>query len=201
MPSLSAWADVVPFLRFGEKSRHHVKHTSDDTDNEYDGPSKSSLKRDSARMQVLGEKLMALKDFHWEKVPMSDALHYALVESRRITSHEGLRRHKQYIGRLMREEDSEAIQAYISKLEDHRELNTRAFHALEDLREQLINGGNEVVGEVIGRFPAVDSPKLRQLVRNAKKERDENVGGDKHGTEHGRKLFRYLRELEEGGGD
>lgn len=175
-----------------------MKHTPEESDNEYDGPSKSEMKRESARMQVLGEKLMALREFHWDKVPLSDALRAALEESLRITSHEGLRRHKQYIGKLMRNEDTEAINAYLTKLEDHRELNTRAFHELETLREQLIEGGNEAIGEVLGRFPQADSPKLRQLVRNAKKERTENSGGDKQGTEHGRKLFRYLRDLEEG---
>lgn len=175
-----------------------MKHTPEDDENEYEGPSKSEMKRESARMQALGEQLMALKEFHWDKVPLSDAMREALEESLRITSHEGLRRHKQYIGKLMRNEDCEAINAYLSKLEDHRELNTRAFHALETLREQLIEGGNEVIGEVLARFPLADSPKLRQLVRNAKRERTEHSEG-KHGTEHGRKLFRYLRDLEEGG--
>lgn len=177
-----------------------MKHTHDDEENEYEGPSKSEQKRESARMQVLGEKLMELKEFHWGNVPLSDTMHEALEESLRITSHEGLRRHKQYIGKLMRNEDAEAIQAYLSKLEDHRELNTRAFHALEALREQLIDGDNEAIGEVLARFPQADSPKLRQLVRNAKRERGEPHHADgKHAGEHGRKLFRYLRELEEGG--
>lgn len=175
-----------------------MKHTPDDFENEYDGPSKSSMKRESARAQVLGEKLMALKEAHWDKVPLTDAMREALEESLRINSHEGMRRHKQYIGKLMRNEDIDAINAYLSKLEDHRELNTRAFHELESLREQLIEGGNEAVGVVLARFPLADSPKLRQLVRNAKKERAEHAEG-KHGTEHGRKLFRYLRDLEEGG--
>ncbi len=176
-----------------------MKHTPDDFENEYDGPSKSEMKRESARMQDLGEKLMALKEFHWGKLPLSDAMLAALNESLRINSHEGMRRHKQYIGKLMRNEDAEAINAYLRTLEDHRELNTRAFHALEQAREQLIAGGNEAIGEVLGKFPLADSQKLRQLVRNAKKERADNTADDKHGTEHGRKLFRYLRELEEGG--
>lgn len=177
-----------------------MKHTHDEDENEYEGPSKSELKRESARMQALGEKLMALKEFHWDKVPLSDAMHEALHESLRITSNEGLRRHKQYIGKLMRNEDAEAIQAYLSKLEDHRELNTRAFHALEALREHLIEGGNDAIGEVLARFPLADSPKLRQLVRNAKRERGEPHHGEgKHAGEHARKLFRYLRDLEEGG--
>lgn len=175
-----------------------MKHTPDDFENEYDGPSKSEMKRESARMQALGEKLMSLKEFHWAKVPLSDAMLAALEESLRITSHEGLRRHKQYIGKLMRNEDIDAINAYLKTLEDHRELNTRAFHELENTREQLITGGNEAIGEVLAKFPFADSQKLRQLVKNAKKERADNVAHEKHGTEHGRKLFRYLRDLEEG---
>lgn len=175
-----------------------MKHIPEDLDSEYDGPSKSLMKRESTRAQVLGEKLMALKEFHWDKVPLSDSMRNALEESLRITSHEGLRRHRQYIGKLMRNEDTEAINTYLTKLEDHRELNTRAFHALEDLRDRLITGENEVIGEVLARFPQADSPKLRQLVRSAKKERKDNADNEKQASEFGRKLFRYLRELEEG---
>lgn len=171
----------------------------EDYEDEFEGPSKSEMKRESARMQELGEKLMALKEFHWDKLPLTDALRAALEEALRITAHEGLRRHKQYIGKLMRKEDIEPIQAYLKTLEDHRELNTRAFHALEDLREKLIVGDNDVIGEVLGRFHSADSQKLRQLVRNAKKERSEHAGESKQGGEHSRKLFRYLRDLEEGG--
>ncbi|CBL44208.1 Protein of unknown function DUF615 [gamma proteobacterium HdN1] len=191
------WADT-PLTDPSTDNDHSESLSSYHPD--YDGPSKSLLKRQSAHMQELGEKLSKLDASHWDRLPLSDSLRAALVEAQRISSHEGLRRHRQYIGKLMRNEAIEPIEAYFKTLEDHRELNTRAFHELENLRERLITGDHHVIGEVIAKYPGVDSPQLRQLVRNAKKEHERNTSdthSGKVGVEHSRKLFRYLRDLEE----
>jgi ribosome-associated protein len=92
----------------------------------------------------------------------------------------------------MRQEEVDAIRHYLAGLDSHRELNTRAFHALEALRERLIKGGNDVIGEVLARHPTADSQKLRQLVRDSKRASD-----DAAAARHSRELFRFLRALED----
>ncbi len=166
-------------------------HDNDEHDDGFEGPSKSEMKRQSAQWQALGERLMALEPFHWDKLPLSESLLHALEEGRRIKAHEALRRHRQYVGKLMRQEEVDAIRSYLAGLDSHRELNTRAFHALEALRDRLIKGGNEVIGEVLARHPLADSQKLRQLVRDAKRASDEAA------ARHSRELFRFLRALED----
>ena len=160
-------------------------------------PSKGQLKRETEHLQKVGEKLLYLSDAQLAKLPLTDKLIAAVEEGKRIKSNtEALRRHKQYIGKIIREADTDTIEARIKEFENAHSLNTRQFHDLETLRDALINGDNNVIGEVIAKFPQVDSPKLRQLVRNAKKERDQNLAHpDKSENTHGRKLFRYLREL------
>lgn len=167
-------------------------HDNDAHDDGFEGPSKSEMKRQSAQWQALGERLMALEPFHWDKLPLTESLLRALEEGRRIKAHEALRRHRQYVGKLMRQEEVDAIRTYLTGLDSHRELNTRAFHALEALRERLIKGGNEVIGEVLARHPLADSQKLRQLVRDAKRASD-----DAAAARHSRELFRFLRALED----
>ena len=157
--------------------------------------SKSSIKREAERLKKIGEKLLELSDSQLESFKLEDRLAQAIAEGKRIKSREGLRRHKQFIGKVMRDMDTEALEARLQEIENAHTLNTRAFHELENLRDELIKGDNSAVGTVIERFPGVDTQKLRQLVRNAKKEQQANDSSqDKPETAHARKLFRFLRE-------
>ena len=173
-------------------------HDSDTDDDENLLPSRGQLKREMQHLQGIGEKLLTLSDAQLEKLPLTDKLVAALEEAKRIKSHEGLRRHKQYIGKIIREADTATIEERIREFESAHQLNTRHFHELEELRDRLIEGDNAVIGDVISRFSGVDTQKLRQLVRNSKKERDQNLAQpEKQEKAHSRKLFRYLRELSE----
>jgi ribosome-associated protein len=71
--------------------------------------SKSQRKRDMIELQKLGERLSRLSDSQLEKLPLSEKLLTALVTARKLKVHEAIRRHMQYIGKIMRDEDVEAI--------------------------------------------------------------------------------------------
>ena len=71
--------------------------------------SRSQRKRDSHAVQQLGEDLTTCSPAVQNRLPLSDDLRAALAEWRNIPSREGKRRQLQYIGRLMREEDTAAI--------------------------------------------------------------------------------------------
>lgn len=159
--------------------------TPDSPDDEF--VSKSAIKREAERLKTIGEKLLTLGPGQWPGFPLPDNLLQALEEGHRIKSREALRRHKQYIGKVLRDMDTTDIEAKLATIESAKTLNTRRFHELETLRDRLISGDNAVIGEVIATFPEVDSQKLRQLVKNAKTKPED--------SSHSRKLFRYLRDL------
>ena len=174
----------------------------DDTysQNDYDErPTKGQLKRENERLKKIGEKLLELSDAQLAKLPLTEKLQAAIAEGRRLKPNtEAVRRHKQYMGKIIKEADTATIEERIQEFENAHQLNTRQFHELEILRDQLVNGDNNTIGEVIARYPQVDTQKLRQMVRNAKKELDHNEAHpDKADKTHSRKLFRYLRELSE----
>ena len=161
-------------------------------------PSKSAVKREAERLKKIGERLLSLSDSQLSPFPLTEKLELAIAEGKRMKSREGLRRHKQYIGKLLRDTDMAAIEARLSDIENAHTLNTKAFHNLETLRDKLIEGDNAAIGEVIAQFPTVDTQKLRQLVRNGKKEQQANQADpEKTSNTHGRKLFRFLRDLNE----
>jgi ribosome-associated protein len=161
-------------------------------------PSKSSIKREAERLKKIGERLLELNDVQLGSFALSERAALAISEGKRIKSWEGLRRHKQYIGKVLREEDTQSIEARLSEIENAHTLNTRAFHELETLRDKLISGDNKTIGEAIERFPGIDTQKLRLLVRNAKKEQQANTNApEKPAVAQSRKLFRFLRDTNE----
>ncbi len=157
-----------------------------------DKPSKSELKRQMLALQKLGEQLLTLPRGELDRLALPDQLVDALLLAQRIKSREGRRRQLQYIGKLMRTIDAEPIQRVIEQRETgHREKNQQ-FHALEQLRDTLIAGDNADLDQALTSYPHADRSRLSQLVRTARKERDREQA-----PRAARKLFHYLRELEE----
>ncbi len=75
-----------------------------------EGPSKTQRKAQMLAMQNLGEHLMTLKEAHLIELNLPENLFDALMESKRIKSHEALRRQRQLIGKLMKYADVPAIE-------------------------------------------------------------------------------------------
>lgn len=163
--------------------------TQDDLSPADERPSKSQLKREMSALQALGERIIAMSDAERARLPLSDELLAAVKETSRIRSHEGRRRHMQYIGKLMRREDLDAIHAVFEEVEQEQLQRDHAFHRLEGWRDRLIEQGDPAVEAFIIDFPNVDRQALRQLIRNARHERDQNKS-----PTHARRLFRLIRD-------
>lgn len=177
----------------------------DDDFAEEEPQSKTQIKKQMHELQALGTALLELSDKHLSKFPLSANLIAALEEAKRIKRREALRRHKQFIGKVMRDEpEIDTIRQLLSDLQNSKSTHTRQFKDLEDLRESLISGGKEALGQVIEKNPHMDRQKLRQLVSKAKKEHERNqanVAQDIKTLENkaSRELFRFLRESTLGG--
>ena len=153
--------------------------------------SKSEMKRDMLALQKMGEAIVKLSDGQFASIPIEDPiLAEAIHTARRIKHREGLRRQMQYIGKLMRKTDTEAMIAAYRQLQEGRKQEARKFHELEQWRDRLIENGPNAVEEVINRFPSADRQHLRQLVMQANKEKKNNKS-----PAASRKLFQYLRQL------
>ncbi|WP_297291209.1 ribosome biogenesis factor YjgA [Oceanicoccus sp.] len=163
----------------------------EDDDDEIIYVSRSEMKRDMLELQALGEAIVKLSKGQLETIPLEDeTLAEAIYTARRIKHREGLRRQMQYIGKLMRKTDTEAIEAAYKKLQDGRKEEAREFHELEQWRDRLIASGPKSIEEVMTQYPNADRQHLRQLVMQANKEIK-----NKKPPAASRKLFRYLREL------
>src|SRR3954452_25490100 len=79
--------------------------------------SKTKLKRESSGLQKLGEALLTLRADLLEGLVLPEKLLDAIAQIRRISDFEGRRRQMQYIGKLMRALDEEAVQGIRGALE------------------------------------------------------------------------------------
>lgn len=162
-------------------------------DDDFSGEkSKSQVKRELHALQELGERLTTLKADVLAKLPLTDALQKALAEAPKHKAHVARKRHIQYIGKLMREQDVEAIVSLIDQLDSStREYNER-FHTLERWRDRLIEGGDAALESFVADYPDTDRQHLRGLIRHAQHEAAHNKP-----PAAARKVFKYIRELDE----
>ncbi len=87
-------------------------------------PSKSSRKRAAHAAQKWGERLTRMRQEDVAGLPLTDALHEAIAEARRLRSRAALGRQYQFIGKLMRDIDMDALEAALAAQTDVH--NTRA---------------------------------------------------------------------------
>ncbi len=153
--------------------------------------SKSEMKRDMEALQKLGEELVGLKPSALEKFPLSEELREAIADAQRFKN-EARRRQLQRIGKLMRYEDPEPIQIALDKLRNKHSQTTAALHKLEMLRDRIVEEGDNAIDDVMALYPDADRQHLRQLARQAAKEKASAKPPKSY-----REIFQILKALSE----
>ena len=129
--------------------------------------SKSQLKRDSHALQDLGKRLAALSDDQLAGVPLDDQLREAIELAKRINNkRSALKRHFQYIGKLLRARDPEPIRAALTALDQQSHQSIQLHHRAERWRDRILEEGNGAIDALLDELPSADRQKLRQLWRN-----------------------------------
>jgi ribosome-associated protein len=152
--------------------------------------SKSEVKREMHQLQDFAERLIGMSKHQRSRLPLSDDLKDAMVLADKITNkHEALRRHIRHTAKILLETDLQPIHQAIEVMANKHQQETAKFVRLEALRDDLITQGNNAVEALIGEFPNIERQKLKQLIRNAAKEKKTEKLG-----KHYKNLFAYLKE-------
>jgi ribosome-associated protein len=152
-------------------------------------PSRSAVKRRAELAEKVGHELTLLPREKLDVLPLSEETKDAIVHYTTITARGGGRRQLQYIGRLMRDVDLDAVLAAMEAEKAGDREEARRFQRAEDWRGRLLDDPDEIdafVRDVAG----ADRDVLANLVQKAKREAK---GSDK--MTHRRALFRYVRDL------
>ena len=159
-----------------QPQRHHVP------------PSKTQRKKDMHALQALGAELVRLRRDQLQRIDLPDELREAVEFAHRVTSHEGRRRHMQYLGKLMRHVDADAIRAAIARVTGESRAAVALMHLAERWRDRLI-ADDAALTEFIAAHPAADVQWLRATIRAARRE-----SAMQQAPRHARELYRWLHE-------
>lgn len=89
----------------------------------------------------------------------------------------------------MRDMDAAAVREAIDRATGESRAAVALLHRCETLRDQMI-AGDEALTKFINEHPEADIPRLRTLVRAARKERELQKA-----PKSARELYRYLHDL------
>lgn len=165
---------------------------SSEFEDEYDRPSKTQIKREMVELQKLGAEIVKESKDRVARVPMPDDLRHAIMECQRLKNNEAIRRQVQFIGKKMRslsEDDVAAMRKVVASWRGTSKAETAALHLLERRREKLLKS-DAALTELIAEHQDVDVPRIRSLIRNARKEQAEQKPPKAY-----RELFQVLRQL------
>lgn len=150
--------------------------------------SKSEKKRLAEEQKQLGVKLIDLNADELACLPLPAQLKQAVLDAKSLRSHGAMRRHAQWIGKLMRAADYDAIAHAYDTLEAGKKAQTAVFHEIEQWRTRLLAEGKPALTEFVETHQPQDVQQLRQLIKKAvdEQQKQTNTGASKA-------LFRYLR--------
>lgn len=165
---------------------------SDYLDDFSEEKSKSQVKRELHALVDLGERLTTLKPDLLNRLPLTDGLRRALADAPKHTANIARKRHILFIGRLMRDQDIDAILTLIDQLDASTRQYNERFHGLERWRDRLLGGDDSVLESFVSDYPEADRQHLRQLIRQAQHEAAQSKP-----PAASRRIFKYIRELDE----
>tara|TARA_B110000858_G_scaffold191964_1_gene241957 strand:+ start:4764 stop:5267 length:504 start_codon:yes stop_codon:yes gene_type:complete len=160
-----------------------------ETDTESDLPSKTQLKQDATDLQQLGQKLTTYSSAVLRKLSLNERLISAIEEFNRLPNSYGARRRQlQFIGKLMRDLDYDAIIKAIDNLENSHLRKKKKPSAAKLLCEAILESGDAEINAALEQHPQLERQTMRQLYREHN--RAAETSRDKYKT----KLQNYLQQ-------
>ena len=155
--------------------------------------SNTQMKKQMNDLQALGMELTKLSSDTLKKIGLDEELFEAIVTYKKITSNSALKRQAQFIGRLMRDTDPAPIEAYLAKLRGDNTAHNAFLQRVEQARTRLLADDGSIT-QFMADFPQADAGKLRTLIRNTKKEQEQNKP-----PKNFRALFQEIKAVMEAG--
>jgi len=152
--------------------------------------SKSQLKRESLALQDLGKKLAALSAEQLSRIPLDAPLREAIALAKRIQNkRSALKRHYQFLGKLLRARDTDPIFSALNEIEQQSQHSIQRHHRAERWRDRIIEQGNDAIEALLAAIEGVDRQKLRQLWRN-----HQNAPTDAKRGQHARLIYKEIKQ-------
>ena len=150
-------------------------------------------KEDGSQSAQPGEQLVTLNAAELAALELPERLIEAIQEARRIAGRSAGARQRQYIGKLMREIDLDAIRGLLEARRARAALEARRQHGIELWRTRLLAGDHGAFERLLREHPQMNRACWERTIVAAQAEQTRRPGAA--GTAARRELFRMLREL------
>lgn len=155
-------------------------------------PSRSAKKRESAALQNLGVELTHLSPEARAGLDLPPELLEALALHDKITDREGARRQRQYIGKIMRGVEAQAIAAKLAKLKNVETVNVARFHLAEKWRDKLLAAPEKDLVQLSTDLAGINTSSpvsIADIEKKTMRAREQNT------PEARRELFRLIADI------
>jgi ribosome-associated protein len=156
---------------------------------ENESPSKTHLKRESHAIRDLGKRLVALPAEQLARIPLDEQVLEAIALARRIQNkRSALKRHYQFLGKLLRARDTGPIFNALAEFDNASQQSIQLHHRAERWRDRVIEQGNDAIDALLAEITHADRQKLRQLWRN-----HQNAQTDAKRIQHSRLIYKEIK--------
>lgn len=128
-------------------------------------PSKSARKREAQAIRELADRLVTMPEAALADACDDQDVLEAVAQARRMPSHGANRRQRQYIARLLRDRDINALRAAVEASADQDETARQRFRRAETLRADLLSGDAARRDAALARMDATARDALSPLIQ------------------------------------
>lgn len=160
---------------------------------ENDWTSRSQRKRESTALQKKGEELAAMGPAAIATLNLPKDLHDAVMEWKKLKTHEAKRRQMQYIGRLMRDlDDLDTVLNAMDEMHGNAKAQDKLLHLAENIRQNLLSNDEHTQSAALAAlakdYPQADMGRIQHIIDGALS------SNKKVAVRHSRELLRYIRD-------
>ncbi len=154
-------------------------------------PNKTQIKRDIAEVFAMAEEICALSESHIHSLELPDALLATILETAPMPHKGARKRQLKYITAQLRKLDLDAVREKLDRIKTQSAHGVREHHQAERWRDNLLSEqGEQILTALINEFPTTDRQYIRQLQRNALKEKQQQKP-----PKSARLLYQCIKEL------
>ena len=132
--------------------------------------SRTQLKYEDRALKIVAQELLDLSPEQLQHIDIPDEILDAIRFARTITHHGARRRQIQRIRALLREADVASIQNSLEIIQRGDDRQALSFKRVEKWRDELKEGNQALIEEILSICPDAERQRLTQLARNASKE-------------------------------
>ncbi len=129
--------------------------------------SKTRLKQESHEIQKLGKRLTGLSSEQLDRIPLDEPVREAIALAHKIQNkRSALKRHYQFIGKLLRARDTGSIFAALEQCGQSSHSQIQRHHRAEYWRDQIVDRGIDAIEELLLEQSIRKSPKFTPALAN-----------------------------------